>query len=438
MSIKDVNKKLAAEKKSKFKEITQEKVGNNIIYEADVDYGVKYGSLTKYRKIVYDDMKGTLNKFPFQALKADFDKIKDIKKIDLEALVKNAQESLLSLFGDDSMLTKSANCADGKFLFYRSEVNLSAAAVPNSYANKPEARGLFLLDITAAMYLQKKSLAAALKAKDYEKEQITEMYSIGTTTVANTQTTRKIKKDVKITDSLFTQTSEKSGSSSKKESFLGQTIIYIFNCFDIDSFFPHPFRVGLAPILKGKFFPEAIIKGPTFFFVDLYGMNEKKFVGNWTYSKGQVSLSVNKKSPDIIVYGLRGKMYAFSSPDSATQFKDAKLQNRDYGVIDEEKKAKKRIEQNIRNKKNPGTNVGAVTKIGSGMEEEAKQPEATQGKLIQVPLEAKTKLVNAFRIGVAKGQVTKAVGDRVEELMNKPEGLTNGDVKELQAYGVTF
>ena len=459
-TLKDANKLLASEKKTKFKLLDKTKIPNELIYEANVNYTVKYGSLTKYRKQIGLEIKTKLESFPYAQLKGEFDKIKETKGIDFSTLISKAHESLSLLFNDDTMLTKSINCGDENFLFYRSDVNLGAIEIPKSYSSRPEARGLFLIDATAAMYLQKKALSRAIKAAGLEKESMKDIYTIGQKIVDNTQTKRTIKQDVRIsTSSLFTQTASKgSGSSTKEKSILGQTIIYVFNCDNIDTFFPINFRIGIAPILKGKYFPESVIKGPTFFFVDLYGMEESKFVGGWSFSKGQMSLSVNKKMPDIVVYGLRVKMIAYSSNEVTDAFKDAEKMNRKYNIIKEERDRKRNIEIRIENKKNPSI-LSKKMEETEKMEEEAKpivqqqtesQPvsddKKPKGPNDQKPTQSVTmnkKHRLALLAEVEKAYKNKElhpkVYKRLQLLLKRESGSYSPlEIEEMKGYGITF
>lgn len=350
-SLRTVNTALAKQKSAALKQLTVRDLEEDLIVSIKCDYTVKYGSLSAERKNVFNSIKANVEKFPFTELKPEFDAVGMKNGVNYTENVGKVFDALKLLFIEGSYSYKSANCPDTNFLYYRDYLNLDTYVKGKPYSSHAFAKTLLILDASLAMYIQKKTLTNIMKNKDFEKDTMKEMYTISERK-ENVSQLKTFKKTVTVTDNLFTTEGKSKGGSRTRMRDIGQTIIYLFDCLALDEYFSMEFRMGMAPFLKGKFFPESVVKGPTFFLIDLYqDPTSNFFIGNWTFSKGQVSFSLSRKIPDIMKNGLKGKMITFASQVTASDYAAVKSTVDQHNVIYENSLKKRQMEKIIKEKK---------------------------------------------------------------------------------------
>lgn len=120
--------------------------------------------------------------------------------------------------------------------------------------------------------------------------------------------TSGLKEEKDNEDFLFT---EKKSSKSKQKRYF--STIVVTTAQQIRQFYSKDFRRGLAPLVKYKIIPIALVGGLHFALEDVYSYyrGTENFIGKLTSSKSKIKLSLSKRTPNVFS-GYYGSLMFFS------------------------------------------------------------------------------------------------------------------------------
>lgn len=311
----EINRALSKKKTEALKNVEYEKLKPTIINKVTVDITAKYPGMKSERLRVYTSLHEEFKRFPVETVKTSV----KTEYPNLPAQIDIANTCFKYLFASNTYTAQCVTMEDNEMQYYTNFATVANSFPGTAYAGDPRAAAILLLDVAMSMYIQKKAMMNIAKAKGYKDRDVNQMYDFATEKSVTTESTKKYKNKLNFDDvSLLTK---EVGSSTEpkqkvpKMSKLGLTGIYFTLTSDLGVIFDADLRCGMASFLKAKAIPSAILSGPTYFFLDRL-TKAKTFVGNFTFSKSVVKLSITKTTPNIADKGLRGKMALFMTPDT--------------------------------------------------------------------------------------------------------------------------